>query len=99
MKRRHAAALPSGHLCQRPGCSNAGKPRSQSRKVKRTLYLCDECLERLFAHQLNDLFLQFAGEQNKMANLRQSDKSEKRTERQRRSDRPARDEKVPEPVR
>jgi hypothetical protein len=43
-----------------------GKPRSRSRwKVVRTLHLCDECLERLPAVQLNDLFLEFVGEQNK----------------------------------
>ena len=35
-----------------------GKLRSQSRAEGiRTLYLCDECFERLPAHQLNDLFL------------------------------------------
>jgi hypothetical protein len=60
-----------------------GKPRSQSRKgVKRTLHLCDECLERLPAYQLIDLFLRFGVEQNEAASLRRSDKSEKRAERQ-----------------
>jgi hypothetical protein len=45
-----------------------GSPRSASRvhdrgKVVRPLHLCEECLERLLAVQLNDLFLGFAGEQ------------------------------------
>jgi hypothetical protein len=41
-----------------------GKPRSQLRaKAIRTLYLCDECFESLPAHQLNDVFLRFVGEQ------------------------------------
>jgi hypothetical protein len=73
MKPRHVAAPADSHPCQRPGCSNFGKPRSQSRKgVKRTLHLCDECLERLPAYQLIDLFLRFADEQNKAESLRQS---------------------------
>ena len=64
MRPRPAAALAEERLCQRPGCPSAGKSRSQShRKVTRTLYLCDECFERLPAHQLNDRFRQFVGEQ------------------------------------
>jgi hypothetical protein len=55
---------PSGE-CRRPGCPNLGKPRSQRRAgAKRTLHLCDECFEQLRADQLNDLFLQFAGDQD-----------------------------------
>jgi len=68
MKPGHAAALPSERSCQsscqRPGCPNVGKLRSQSRaNVTRTLYLCDECFEFLPAHQLNDLFLEVIGKQ------------------------------------
>ena len=61
MKRR-PGALPDVRPCQRSGCSKLGKPRTQSRRASRKLHLCDECFERLPAHQLNDLFL-FTGEQ------------------------------------
>jgi hypothetical protein len=67
MKLGQATTIPGGHSCQRPLCPNmdlnnagAGKPRYQSRiMVKRMLYLCDECFERLSADQLHDLFLRF----------------------------------------
>lgn len=62
MKRHHSA--PSDmRPCQRTGCSNVGKLRTQSRKAVRMLHICDDCFERLPAHQLNDLFLQFADTQ------------------------------------
>src|ERR1700676_1220854 len=64
MKPRSAASPNEQHRCRRPGCPNLGKLRSQSRvNVTRTLHLCDECFDRLPAHQLNDLFLQCIGEQ------------------------------------
>jgi hypothetical protein len=65
MKPRPAAVSPDEqHSCRRPGCPKVGKPRSQTRvKATRTLHLCDECFERLPAHQLNDLFLQCIDEQ------------------------------------
>jgi hypothetical protein len=67
MKLGHATTIPGGHSCQQPGCPNMdlrkegmGKPRSQScMGIIRTLYLCDECFERLSAHQLHDLCLRF----------------------------------------
>jgi hypothetical protein len=40
--------------------AGVGKPRFQSRMgAILTLYLCDECFERLRADQLHDLFLSF----------------------------------------
>jgi hypothetical protein len=64
MKPRQGTATSADPSCQRPGCSKLGKPRSQTRAgVTRTLNLCNECFELFPAHQLNDLFLRFVGEQ------------------------------------
>ena len=64
MKPRHPAARPHEGSCQRPGCSNWGKLRTQKRAGgPRKLFLCDGCLESLPACQLRDLFLRFAGQE------------------------------------
>jgi hypothetical protein len=63
MKLRHTAALGS---CQRPGCLNQGRLRSQhaARRKLRMIYLCTECLENLRADQIYDLFRRFAENSN-----------------------------------
>jgi hypothetical protein len=62
MKPRRAAALPDGHSCQRPECSNRGKLRSMKQAgFTRKAFLCDDRFGRLPAHQLNELFVRFCG--------------------------------------
>jgi hypothetical protein len=59
MKPSDAATSHTKPSCQRPGCLNQGRPRSQARNgITRNLLLCDYCFDRLLACQLHDLFLQ-----------------------------------------
>jgi hypothetical protein len=54
--------LQGAQPCQRSGCWNDGKRRTQSLKKlqARVIYLCDECFQSLPVHRLNDLFVRFA---------------------------------------
>jgi hypothetical protein len=54
-----ALTLPS-KPCQRPGRSNLGRRRLQKhRRIIRSLYFRDRCLEPLLAIHINDLFVKF----------------------------------------